>query len=545
MAAFSRTEHLQRLQDETFDLLVIGGGITGVGIARDAAMRGMRVALLEARDFCSGTSSKSSKLLHGGIRYLEQFEFSLVFEASKERRLHSDLLSPHLAQPVPFLIPVYPWSPHGMMAMTAGVYLYDSLALFRNHGTRVLSREKALGEEGRLESKGLKGGVVYHDVVMDDARIGLENARSAAHHGAVLANYTYLRGFDKDGTGRLRGAWVKDGMDPRKPDFLVRAKAFVNASGPWCDYVRRLADPDVDPLLRPTKGVHMVMPNHCLGKSHAFVLTAKSDNRVFFSIPWFDRTLVGTTDTDYNPSVDGPLEDIRATQNDVDYLMESVKRTFPGAKVGPEDVQSTFAGLRPLVSEGKANNPSAVSREHRIWQESSGLFSIAGGKYTTYRVMAFQMVDRVMKHLAREGKFQPRPSVTHVEPLVLPEGKKAHEAYAKALAEYTNALDADTVAHLQKRYGARWQRVADMALEDSTLRQRVVSSEPDILAEVKYSKESEMAVTFEDFLRRRTMLALKAPLLKNMDRLQKAADLFGEPNITAEQVKSWQGLDLK
>ncbi len=164
MAVFSRTEHLARLQEKEFYLLVIGGGIIGAGIARDAAMRGLSVAMLEARDFCSGTSSKSSKLLHGGIRYLEQFEFSLVFEASRERRLHSDLLSPHLAQPVPFLIPVYPWSPHGMMAVSAGVFLYDTLALFRNHGTRVLTRERVMREEGRLESKGLKGGVVFHGV---------------------------------------------------------------------------------------------------------------------------------------------------------------------------------------------------------------------------------------------------------------------------------------------------------------------------------------------------------------------------------------------
>ena len=543
--SFSRTEHLQRLQDETFDLLVVGGGITGAGIARDAAMRGMKVALIEAKDFSSGTSSKSSKLLHGGIRYLEQFQLGLVFEASKERRLHSDLLSPHLATPVPFPIPVYPWSPHGMMAMTAGVFLYDTLAMFRNHGTRVLSREKALHEEGRIEPKGLKGGLVYHDVVMDDARIGFENVRSAAHHGAVVINYAYVRGFDKDGTGRLRGAWIKDATNPHKSDFLVKAKTFVNASGPWCDYIRRLADPDVEPMLRPTKGVHLVLPELSLGKKHAFVLTAKSDNRVFFSIAWFGRTLVGTTDTDYDPAIDGPLDDIRATQNDVDYLMESVKRTFPSADVGPEHVQSTFAGLRPLVSEGKANDPSAVSREHRIWQEGSGLFSIAGGKYTTYRTMALEMVDRVQKFLAREGGFAPKASVTHAEPLVLPATAKERQAFQSALDEYNNALDPATVKHLQLRYGARWQRVADLAVQDASLRQRVTGSEPDLLAEVKYAKEAEMAVTFDDFLRRRTMLALKAPLLNDFERLGKAAALFGEPSITREQVAHWQGLDLK
>lgn len=541
---FSRKEHLARLAQSEFDLLVIGGGITGAGIARDAAMRGLSVAMIEARDFCSGTSSKSSKMLHGGIRYLEQFHFSLVFEASKERRLHTDLLSPHLAAPVPFMIPVYPWSPHSRTAVSAGVFLYDALAMFRNHGTRFLSKDKTLREEGRLEGKGLKGSVVYHDAVMDDARIGFENVRSAAHHGAVTVNYTYVRGFDKDGVGKIRGVWLKDARAPERADFLVKARAIVNASGPWSDYIRRLASPDAEPQLRPTKGVHILLPNESLGKSHGFVLTAKSDDRVFFSIPWFGRTLVGTTDTDYSPATDGPLDDIHATQNDVDYLMEGVKRTFPGASVTTRDVQSSFAGLRPLVAEGRGSDPSAVSREHRIWQDASGLFTIAGGKYTTYRVMAAQLVDQVMKKLSEAYGWEPRPTATQLEPLVLP-GEVSVRQFGQLMAEYNDVLDPETVRHLQFRYGARWQRVADLAVQDRGLRERVIGSEPDILAEVVYSRDSEMAVDFEDFLRRRTMLALKAPLLQHMDRVEKAAKLFGGEPVTRAQVAHWQGLDLK
>jgi glycerol-3-phosphate dehydrogenase len=543
MAIFSRKEHIERLKEQEFDLLIIGGGITGAGIARDAAKRGLSVAMIESRDYCSGTSSKSSKMLHGGIRYLEQFHLALVFEASQERRLHSNLLSPHLAQPVPFLIPVYPWSPHGMLAISAGVFLYDTLALFRNHGTRVLSKETALKEEGRLEGKNLKGGVVYHDVVMDDARLGLENVRSAAHHGAVTVNYMNVRGFDKDGSGKIRGAWVRDAVSSGA-DFLVRAKSFVNATGPWSDYIRRLADPEATPRLRPTKGVHLILPRESLGHKHGFVLTAKADNRVFFSIPWFDRTLVGTTDTDYKPESDGPLHEIQANQNEIDYLMEGVKRTFPGADVSAADINSSFAGLRPLVSSGDSNNPSAVSREHEIWQEDSGLFTIAGGKYTTYRTMAAQMVDQVVKYMRKEytsfGK--PKACSTHLEPIVLPPNLNEKVHFSHLMEEYSMLLAPDTISHLQARYGARWQRVADIAVEKPELRERIVGSEPDLLAEVLYAKEHEMAVSFEDFLRRRTMLALKAPLLQSFDRVKRAAALFGDDSLTPEILRRWQGL---
>lgn len=546
MAILDRKTHMERLKTQEFDLLVIGGGITGAGIARDAAMRGLKVACIEARDFSSGTSSKSSKLLHGGIRYLEQFHLSLVFEASHERRLHSDYLSPHLAHPVPFMIPVYPWSPHGMFAMACGVYLYDALAMFRNHGTRVLGREKTLLEEPRLESKGLKGSAVYHDVVMDDSRLVIENVRSAALHGATIANYVAMRGFDKDGAGKLRGVWVKDMAHPNAgDDFRVRAKCYVNATGPWCDYIRRLDNPEAKPRLRPTKGIHLLLPPERLGKSHAFVLTANKDNRVFFSIPWFGRTLVGTTDTDYKPGVDGPLENLRAFKNEVDYLMESVKRTFPGAEVSDRDICSTFAGLRPLVS-ADADNPSAVSREHLIWQEQSGLFNIGGGKYTTYRTMAQEMVDHVVKWLKSEftsfgGKKYDCRSGT--EPLVTAPDARERSAMKSALDEYAGALGLDVLAHLQGFYGARWQLVADLAMSRPELRERVVPTEPNIRAEVTYSREFEMAVHTEDFFRRRTQLALKAPLVQELGRVQSVAAEFGESGvITASTVAEWQGL---
>lgn len=527
---FSRERALHKLASQEFDLVIIGGGITGAGIARDAAMRGLSVALVEAKDFSGGTSSKSSKMLHGGIRYLEQFHLSLVFEASRERRLHSEKLAPHLAQAAPFMIPVYPWSPHGRAAVSCGVLLYDALAMFRNHGTRFLSRDASLQEEPNLEPTGLSGSVVFHDVVMDDSRITLENMRSAAFHGAICANYVVVRGFAKDSSGKITGLWARDNTDNDAHDFLVRGKLIVNATGPWSDYIRRLDNPQATNMLRPTKGVHLVLPSNCLGKEHAFVLTAKKDDRVFFSIPWFDRTLVGTTDTDYNPEKDGDLHNIHANQNEIDYLMEGVKRTFPGSSAKSGDIISTFAGVRPLVADPNSNNPSAVSREHLIWQESSGLLNIAGGKYTTYRTMAQQLVDRAVSYLQKNfrniGARDWQTCTTGSEALVLAGSSKEQDEFLRQMDDYARELGGDVVSHLQHRYGARWQMVADLAMDNKELRERVISNEPDIIAEAKYARESEMAVEFEDYLRRRTMLALRSPIVKNLDSVSRAYKIF-------------------
>lgn len=530
MSNFQRVQHLDRAQREEFDVVIIGGGITGAGIARDAAMRGLKAIMLEARDFSSGTSSKSSKLLHGGIRYLEQFHFSLVFEASQERRLHSDLLSPHLAAPVPFMIPVYPWSPHRWSTVCLGVFLYDMLALFRNHGSRYLFRGTTENEEDRIEKKGLQGSVVYHDVVMDDSRITIENVRSAAFHGAVTLNYCGITSFGMSG-GKIASVNVKDSVSGK--EFEVKGRTFINAAGPWSDKIRRMADPKAEPQLRPTKGTHFLLPKNVLGRKHAFVLTAKKDNRVFFSIPWFDRTLVGTTDTDYKPEVDGPLEDIQPTANERDYLMESVKRTFPESTVVPEDIISSFAGLRPLVSQGQAN-PSALSREHRIWRENNGLFNIAGGKYTTYRTMAAEILDLVLKEEGHRLSASKAIS-TQGEPLVM------NDRAEGIMLDYSKELGMELIAHLQARYGARWQRVADLALERKETRIPLVKGEQDILAEAIYAKESEMAVEMEDFLRRRTMLSLKTNLSANMDGLNKVAQVFDRAPVSSAEVLKWQG----
>ena len=337
-------------------------------------------------------------------------------------------------------------------------------------------------------------------------------------------------------------------------DLLVRAKAVVNATGPWSDYIRRLDNPKVEKILRPTKGVHLVLPKEALGTDKGFVLTAKQDNRVFFTIPWFDRVLIGTTDTDYNPNSDGDLHGLRVNGDEVDYLLEGVKRAFPNSNIGDQDIHSTFAGVRPLVCEGKSKLASAVSREHRILFEDTGLFTIAGGKYTTYRSMAEEMVDAVVdylgKHYAKDFRDRNiQRCQSDLVPLV-PSSPEDNGRYAVGvLEEYGALLGESTVAHLQTRYGARWREVARIGVSQRELAERIIPSESDILAEAAYVRKQEMVIAAEDFFRRRTMLALKAPLTKHLDRIEVVNRiLFGRDQgikPAEEDVLSWQSLDFR
>lgn len=559
---FSREQNIYRLREETFDLLVIGGGITGVGVARDAAMRGLSVAMVESKDFASGTSSKSSKLMHGGIRYLEQFAFGLVAEASRERRMHEYLLSPHLTDPVPFMIPVYNWSPHSLPAVWSGVALYNMLALFRNHGTRYLTRDAALKAAPQLNMDGLRGGAQYYDVTMDDARLCLENARSANDYGGVCVNYISVRGFEKNSSGQITGVWVRDNSPlsetlantnlGKTSDFIVRAKTVVNATGPWSDYIRRLDDVNSEPVLRPTKGVHIIVDNEALGTDRAFVLTAKQDNRVFFSIPWYGRTIIGTTDTDYDPAVDGSLNDIHATQNEIDYLLEGVKRTFPSSTVTEDSIISSYAGLRPLVRAGGAGkSESDVSREHAIFASESGMFTIVGGKYTTYRAMAEAMVNRVVRYLNKHDTSFSHKRIegcrTHREPIIPVKGnvydyQDRSESMAKEMGE-------ELAIHLMSRYGPLWLDVAEMALTYSDTRKKIFEDDPTIFAEALYARENEMAMSLEDFFRRRTTIALTKNLANRLNAVAQAADiLLGkdlEQQPTVNDCLRWQGLEFQ
>jgi glycerol-3-phosphate dehydrogenase len=357
---------------EPLDVLVIGGGITGAGAARDAAMRGLRTGVVEAGDFAQGTSSRSSCLIHGGLRYLEHGWFRLVFEASRERRVLART-APHLVWPRAFVFPIHRGGRVRLWQIWGAVWLYDLLAVLRNLGRhRLLLRAGVLRREPQLREKDLLGGAQYFDAQCDDARLTLATVRSAHRHGARCASYVRVTALEKAG-GRVRGAHVEDLLTGERHTIL--AHAVINATGPWADEVRRLDDPRAEPILRLTRGAHVTVPRERAGNAGAVTCITPIDGRVMFLLPWGDVTLVGTTDTD----TDLPPDDCAPDADDVTYLLRSANALFPAARLGAADVIASWAGLRPLLRSGDGAT-GAVPREHRTEVSPSGLITIVGGK---------------------------------------------------------------------------------------------------------------------------------------------------------------------
>lgn len=470
---------LQKLQQQSFDLLVIGGGINGAAAAHLAVIRGLKTALIEKNDFASGTSSKSSKLMHGGIRYLENFEFGLVREALHERAFHTEKLG-HLVRPMPFVIPVYDGDRRPLWMMKAGVLLYDLLAGSKNIGRRqMLNRETLLRAEPGLNPEGLRGGVLYYDALMDDVRVCLENLLEAGARGAVLANYVEACGFIKK-DGIAEGVLARDRLHPQSPAFEIRARHIAVCGGAWTDSILQMDEPGLSPKVRPTKGAHMIIDQKI--SDRAMLIPARRDKRIFFVIPWKTGTMIGTTDTDYSGSPD----DVKADDEDVNYLLEETRRVFPSLALSRQDVRITFAGLRPLLkNEGTA---SKISREHEIFQSASRVFYIAGGKYTTYRSIAEDFV----------GRLAQGPTIEHFfsEPLTEP---------PETLGE-SCGVTAETAAYLAGLYGSRLSAVMALCQNDPALKARIHPAHPAILAQAVYARENEMAQTVDDLIFRRLML---------------------------------------
>lgn len=498
-----RNQTLEKIKSVSYDLCIIGAGITGAGIARDAAGRGLKVILLDKADFASGTSSQSSKLLHGGVRYMERFEFGLVRESIRER----DALcrnAAHLARPTPFIYPIFETDKHGPFSVNLGMWLYSALAGFRRDRRHKMLKPAQLAKaEPQLRLDGIRGATQYVDCMTDDGRLTLETALDAIKLGADVLTRMPVTGLLRDSEAVV-GVEAQDSLiadeigaqSTKNPARQIRAKKTVAALGPWTD---RLLGPWQDNhahFLRPTKGVHLVVSAERLKVEHAIVMRSPDDQRILFVIPWKQRTIIGTTDTDDEFGPDHCF----ANSNDVDYLLRSANHYFPNSKLKPADVISTWSGLRPLLRADDLD-PSAVSREHEIRELEPGLVCIFGGKLTTYREMAEQCVDFCNLTNTKSQTLDrclPGCSETFQS-----------EELTKRLQKNFN-LAQDCAEHLVATYGKAALNLMKFAIDHNWNQARIESDLPFIWAEVSYVTHFELALTTSDCLRRRIQIFLKS-----------------------------------
>jgi len=493
----AREQALQAMADTELDVLVIGGGVVGTGAALDAATRGLSVGLVEARDFASGTSSRSSKLIHGGLRYLEMLDFRLVAEALAERGLLIETLAPHLVRPVPFL---YPLKHRGWERLYAGsgVALYDMLSLLsgRSRGVphhRHLTRSGALRVMPSLRKDSLVGALQYYDGQVDDARHTMFIARTAAAYGAHVANRARVTGLLREGE-RVVGAVVHD--QESGESIRIRAQQVVNATGVWTDDTQSFAGERGQFHVRASKGIHLVVPRDRIRGDSGLIL--RTEKSVLFVIPWGRHWIIGTTDTDWSLDKAHPA----ASAADIDYLLEHVN-TVLKEPLTHEDVEGVYAGLRPLLS-GESESTSKLSREHAVAHTVPGLVVVAGGKYTTYRVMARDAVDEAVR--AIDAKVP--PSVTESIPLLGAEGFAAMKNARHLLAQ-RYGVHVARVEHLLGRYGSLATEVLDLVVGDPTLGEPLAGASDHLRAEIVYAASHEGARHLDDLLARRTRISIE------------------------------------
>ena len=509
-AVAARHATLATLAAEVFDVLVIGGGITGAGVAREAALAGLRTVLVERDDFASGTSSRSSRLVHGGVRYLEHGHVALVFESSRERRLLLDL-APHLVRPLSFTWPVYRGARVPKWKVLAGLALYDALALFRNVGRHEsLGRDGVLAREPALDPDGLTGGARYWDAATDDTRLTLASALAAREAGAHVANHTVVTGGLRNGSrgGRLTGVTAKDSLTGAT--FTVSARVVINATGPWSDATVALTGEDPRAMaahqVLGSAGAHIAVPRQRLGNHDAITLVSPLDGRVMFVLPAGVHSIVGTTE---RPANRGP-DDIRATAQEVDYLLRTVNARFPFAKLTRDDVIAAWSGIRPLAAaHAGSGGANAASREHAVVHRADGLVSVTGGKLTTYRAMAADVLQHAMRELdASGGPVTTRGVPQESARTPLPGGDIVSREETVQEAR-TTVHDAAVGERLALAYGSRWRNVWSYAQRDASLTRRLVDDLPYITAEVAHAVERELACTLADILVRRMHVAFE------------------------------------
>ncbi|MEL6534808.1 MAG: glycerol-3-phosphate dehydrogenase/oxidase [Bacteroidota bacterium] len=542
-----RSQHIEKLTAEEYDVVVIGGGITGAGIALDAASRGLRTALVEKRDFASGTSSRSTKLIHGGLRYLKQFEIALVREVGRERAIVHKL-APHLVVPEKMILPLVEGGTYGKLATSVGLFVYDVLAGVERPDQRVmLNMEEAMEHEPLLNEEGLKGAGFYAEYRTDDARLTVEVMKTAAQHGALCLNYVEAMDFLYTGE-TISGIQVKDHLSGQ--ELEVRAKVVVSAAGPWVDEVRKKDGELSGKRLHLTKGVHLVVPYEKLPLQQSIYFDVP-DGRMIFAIPRGEVTYIGTTDTDYH----GDPNRVMTDREDADYLLDAVNASFPSIHLKVEDVVSSWAGLRPLIHE-EGKSASQLSRKDEIFESEGGLLSIAGGKLTGYRKMAERIVDRVKQRIEKDGGREIPKCTTDKIPLVGGDfdGYKEVKAFVAVLEEQVApmGLSPADVGYLVHNYGQQTQVILK-GLEGYR-----DGNTPEValgLAELEYCMAHEGVYTLLDFFNFRTgrlyfrihtIPALKEPVASRMaealgwsqdERLQQLADLEQAIADVAEHFK--------
>ena len=493
-----RQQHLQQLKDgNTFDLLVIGGGATGCGVALDASTRGLKVALVEKNDFSEGTSSRSTKLVHGGVRYLEmavkkldRVQYNLVKDGLRERGI---LLknAQHLSNRLPLVTPLYKWL--DVPYVFAGLKLYDILSGKQNIGhSRLLGRKEALRRFPRLKAEGLKAGVLYYDGQFHDSRMALSLALTAEQHGATIANHVAVSGLCKEGE-KITGAELTDSLTG--DSWQLKAKGVINATGPFVDQIRMMDNPASPKILSASTGIHIVLDKSFAPPDTGLMIPETEDGRVLFVLPWEGHALVGTTDepaevTDHPQ----PLE------AEIDYLLRHVTQYF-NLKVKKSDIKAVWSGLRPLVSDPKAADTAKLARDHVIEDSRSGLLTIAGGKWTTYRKMALDTVDHALKQFNLSA---PKPTC-QTEQLPIIGSANYNEAGDLELRKKFG-FATDVASYLNRTYGDQAERVAELAESGQGI--KLVKNHPILEAEVLYAVRCELAERVIDVLARRTPLAL-------------------------------------
>ena len=507
LSPLRRLADLRRLRKEQFDVLVIGGGVTGAGAALDAASRGLKVALAEARDLAAGTSSRSSKLIHGGLRYLEQLELHLVHEALTERGLLSTRLAPHLVRPVPILVPLPAGNPAARVGRRAyyglGVAAYDVFAGLFGTGRgmplhRHLSRDGARHLFPSLRAETLSGAIRYYDGQVDDARLVVNLARTAGSLGAAVVTSARVVGFVREAR-EVVGVRVRDLEAPDAPEFEVRARTVVAATGVWSDDMSQmLRDVDVRPgfRVRASKGVHLVVPRSAITGEAGLIL--RTPTSVLFVIPWGGHWIIGTTDTDWKLDRSHPA----ASARDIRYLLDQVN-TVLDRPLTIDDIEGVYAGLRPLLS-GEADSTSKLSREHAVVEPMLGLLLVAGGKYTTYRVMAADVVDQAVRRLGGAA----RPSRTAELPLLGADGYSAAWRDRQDTAR-RHGVTTGVIEHLLERYGTLSVHLLAMIEADPTLAAPLVGAPEYLAAEVAYAALAEGALHLDDVLTRRTRVSIE------------------------------------